>query len=178
MKVRYDCATGGNKKRFLCWLRGYHECYYPIDGVPLAICYDCEAKRDNRVNFLNTTRSNIIKQLLSISWKLRFHCIKLFLQKIYYRLFYNIKLGGLDGTLHPSFGKGKFVDVIKKGDFIDIISHTNYQGTQQGTIRIIPCQYNHGVMIEFIDQNNKMRWRTYMDYVQFYSKGFSIGKKQ
>ena len=104
-------------------------------------------------------------------WKLRYIWFKLDLQRLYYRIFHNIKMGGFNDSFIPHLGKGKFVDVIRKGNIIDIISHTDHPNIKQGTIRLIPYQENHGVMIEFINVEGEMEWRTHMDYDFFYSKG-------
>ena len=105
-----------------------------------------------------------------INLKLRYIWFKQDLQRLYYRVFHNIISKDFNSLL-PTLGRGKFVDVIRRGSLIDIISHSDCPDTKQGTIRIIPCQYNHGVMIEFINQQGQMEWRTHMDYRSLYLRG-------
>lgn len=73
----------------------------------------------------------------------RFEKIKRNLLVYLYKKIYNIEVGGFNGSMLPSFGKGKFVSVYRKGDYIDIIDEKD-----GNMIRIIPFQPNHGVMVE------------------------------
>jgi hypothetical protein len=74
---------------------------------------------------------------------------------------------GYDGML-AEFGRGEFVSVLRRGPYIDIVSHEN----PPGTIRLIPYQPNHGVMVEARDEDGKIFWRTHMDYRDFQEHGF------
>lgn len=79
---------------------------------------------------------------------------------------------GMRGTMLPSLGKGKFVDVLRKGNYLEIISHKNPKLVRKaGTIRLIPYQPNHGVMVEYIDEIGQMKWRTHMEFTDFYNHG-------
>lgn len=109
--------------------------------------------------------------------KLRWIWLKQDMRRLYYRIFHGIKIDGFSGSILPEFGKGKFVDVLKKGSYIDIVSHTDYPNCKKGTIRIIPVQYNHGVMVEFINENGNMEWRGLCDYRRFYLEGAGICEK-
>lgn len=95
----------------------------------------------------------------------------------WYRLRYNIKIGGWewDSTMRPSTGKGNYVDVLVKGPFIDIVDHSSDRHPR-GTIRLIPCQPNHGVMVEYLTPSGKVAWRVNCDYTKFYKMGFSAGE--
>lgn len=44
----------------------------------------------------------------------------------------------------PQLGKGRYADVVRKGEIIEIKYHTS--GNKM--VRLIPYQPNHGVMIE------------------------------
>ena len=71
------------------------------------------------------------------------------IKRIYYRLFHNINCYGFHGTLLPSTGKGQFVSVYSKGNIIQIKQEDSYSPNLEfDEIRIIPCQPNHGVMVE------------------------------
>lgn len=102
-------------------------------------------------------------------WQLRYHWFKQDLTKWWYWLIHGIKLGnGLDhGSLLPILGKGEFVSVFRHGSIIDVISHKNCN-TPKGTIRVIPCQYNHGFMVEYINDKGRLCTRTNLDYDMLY----------
>ena len=101
------------------------------------------------------------------------------LKSFWYRIRYGIKIEKCfnNGTLLPSLGRGKFVDVIKKGPFLDITKHYAKDGIPDGTVRLIPCEYNHGVMVEFIAPDGQVHWRTLCDYDAFLKMGFSMQEK-
>ena len=92
------------------------------------------------------------------------------LQRLWYLIVHDIDTGysELDYPILPVYGKGYSVDVLKKGGIIEIVNHNNYYNTPNGTIRIIPTQYNNGVFIEFISTNGQIKWRECMDYSKFY----------
>lgn len=47
MKVRYDCAMGGQFfMRFVCWLRGYRIMFLYDVTVPRQTCGTCGATRE------------------------------------------------------------------------------------------------------------------------------------
>lgn len=100
--------------------------------------------------------------------KLKYHWFKQDLKRFYYKFMYNIKMDLFKGSILPSCGKGLFVDVIKRGEIIDIINHSDIPSVKRGTIRLIPCQSNHGVMVEFINEEGRMQGRTSCDYRRFY----------
>jgi hypothetical protein len=74
------------------------------------------------------------------------------------------------GSMYPSLGEGKFVSVKYNGPYLEIIGHDRHGVVPEGTIRLIPCQFNHGVMVEFV-KDGKIQWRTHCDYNQFYKMG-------
>jgi hypothetical protein len=89
------------------------------------------------------------------------------------RLRYGIIAGGLQGSHLPRLGRGKYVDVIRRGDFIDIRDH--HDEKNPFTIRLIPYQPNHGIMVEYNDMNGNVRWRGLMDSRKFLD--FGIGSR-
>ena len=98
------------------------------------------------------------------------------LQYWWYRLIYGVRIGLFDnGTLPANFGKGKYVDVLKHGPYIEIINHSNSM-TPNGMIRIIPAQYNHGFFVEFHDLNGQIRWRNIVTYDQLYKMSLGLGE--
>jgi len=81
------------------------------------------------------------------------------------RLYYKLRWGwtmGLDSTLIPSTGKGKYVSVYLKGKVIQIIDEEG----RYDEIRLVPYQYNHGIMVERW-KNGKLFSRNHMDIEQF-----------
>lgn len=70
------------------------------------------------------------------------------LVKLYYKIFYGIKINS-NHTHFSKKGKGEFVSVYRKGDYIDIIEEIK-NGL---TFRLIPYQPNHGIFIECIKDN-------------------------
>jgi len=78
----------------------------------------------------------------------------------YYRLFHKIDVGPLkeNVTIFPSTGKGKFVSVYLKGEIIQIIDETG----KLDEIRVLPIQYNHGIMIEKL-KHGKVKSRILLD---------------
>ena len=97
------------------------------------------------------------------------------LQYLWYKYIYGVEIG-YTSSLPAAFGKGKYVDVLKRGPYIDIINHSNSM-TPNGMIRIIPAQYNHGFFIEFHDLNHKLRWRNVISYDQLYKMGVGLGEQ-
>lgn len=87
------------------------------------------------------------------------------LRRKWYRWRYGIRV---PPSMLPKLGKGRFVDVERRGPCIDITDHD-----EQGTIRLIPYQPNHGVMVEFWDKG-RVRWRTPLDYRAL--RGMGIGE--
>ena len=95
-----------------------------------------------------------------ISW------LKNDIKRLYYSKIHKFNMGEFKGTMIPNTGKGKFVSVFTKGQIIQIKNENGYEHLKYDEIRIIPCQYNHGVMIERF-KNGKMHDRFSMDLVQF-----------
>ena len=100
--------------------------------------------------------------------QLKYHWFKQDLKRLYYKIRYNLYIGFGNGSTLPRCGKGLFVDVIKKGEIIDIVSHNDIPNIKRGTIRLIPYQPNHGVMVEFINEDGHIQGRTHCDYRKFY----------
>ena len=98
------------------------------------------------------------------------------LQHIWYKYIYGVDIHAFNSSLPACFGKGKYVDVLKRGPYIDIINHSN-SIAPNGMIRIIPAQYNHGFFIEFHDLNGNIRWRNVITYDQLYNMGVGLGEK-
>ena len=82
------------------------------------------------------------------------------LRRKWYKLRWGIDMEPFKGSLLPEFGKGRFVSVYKKGGIIDIVGESaDYKGHM---IRLIPVQYNHGLMVE-VWENGQMVRRTHAD---------------
>ena len=93
-----------------------------------------------------------------------------------YKLRTGIETQKYDGSMMPIFQKGEYVSVFKKGNHICIQAHHKFPGCETGTIRLIPYQPNHGVMIEFVSDQGKIEWRTHCSYKEFYLMG--IGRQE
>lgn len=87
-------------------------------------------------------------------------------KKYFYYIFYGFKMGGLNGTMIPSTGKGKYVSTYCKGSIIQIKKENRYEHLKYDEIRIIPYKENHGVMVERFT-NGKLVDRHNLDLVQF-----------
>jgi hypothetical protein len=102
-------------------------------------------------------------------WALRKYWINWFkrdFKRWYYSKIHGFKMGSFDGTMIPSTGKGKYVSVYSKGEIIQIKHESGYDHLEYDEIRIIPCQENHGVMVERF-KKGKMCDRNHMDLEQF-----------
>ena len=81
------------------------------------------------------------------------------LKKLWYKVIYGIKIG-LDYSMLPCLGKGKYVSIYQKGAYTDIVSEST-----KDFIRLIPYQPNHGLMVEKWE-SGKLRSRNILDYEQ------------
>lgn len=88
-------------------------------------------------------------------------------KRLWYRLFYGVRCDSY-GSYMADMGKGKFVDVLRNGPYIEITSHRKVPLSEPGTIRIVPCQYNHGVWIEYQLPNGNIGGRIGLDYDKLY----------
>jgi len=78
-----------------------------------------------------------------------------------YENIHGFNMEGLNGTMLPSTGKGKYVSVYVKGKLTQMINEKT--GEQ---ILLIPYQSNHGVMVEYW-KDGKMYGRSHMDIEMF-----------
>ena len=83
---------------------------------------------------------------------------------------------GLNGSMLPSLGKGKYVDVFRRGNCIEI--HDHHSDSKPFTIRLIPYQPNHGVMVEYINDKGNVGWRTHCDSRMFRDMGYKDMESQ
>jgi hypothetical protein len=123
-------------------------------------------KKSKKSNALSTSR---ISFNFKYKWSLRKYWANWFkrdLKKWYYSKIHGFKMGAFDGTMIPITGKGKFVSVYSKGEIIQIKHERGYEHLEYDEIRIIPCQENHGVMVERF-KGDKMCDRKHMDLNQF-----------
>jgi hypothetical protein len=92
--------------------------------------------------------------------------------RTYYTLRGRRPIGGTDG-LPPKLGRGKYVDVLKRGPFLEITRHHRALESDitAQTIRLVPYAPNHGVMVE-LWQDGRCRWRTHCDFDAFKARGF------
>lgn len=75
------------------------------------------------------------------------------------------------GTILPSLGRGRFVSVLRKGNYIDIVRHVSIvDKIPIGTIRLIPVNYNHGLMVEWLDERGYVHGRSVLGYDELYKK--------
>lgn len=76
-------------------------------------------------------------------------------------------MGGFDGTMLPSTGKGRFVSVYSKGQIIQIVNEKGNEnlGCFHNEVRIIPFQPNHGILVEIL-KDGKLVSRNHLDIEQ------------
>lgn len=84
---------------------------------------------------------------------------KAYIKQVYYRIFYKIVIDET-GSILPKLGKGKYISVLKKGAYVDIVNEN--KGSNE-YIRMIPYQPNHGYMVERWE-NGKLCGRNIMDF--------------
>ncbi len=89
--------------------------------------------------------------------KSRIYIVLCDLRRFFYKLIYNIKID-VDHSLLPNVGKGKYVSIYRKGDYIDVVDESSGD-----FIRMIPYQPNHGYMVERW-KNNRITSRTHLAY--------------
>lgn len=85
-----------------------------------------------------------------------------FARKFYYAFVHGVYCETWKGSMLPNLGKGKFVDVLRKGSLIDICDHGSGE-----TIRLVPSQPHHGVMVEWFEANGNMCARSHMSFSDF-----------
>lgn len=107
--------------------------------------------------------------------KLEWHLFYCSLRRWWYQTRYGIRIS-FDGSMLPNLGKGKYVDVIRKGDYIEMHDHCNKE--KPYTIRLIPYQPNHGVMVEYVDSKGRCGWRTHMDARSFLSINSTCSERE
>jgi len=83
-------------------------------------------------------------------------------KRLYYKLRYGWKMG-LNATMLPSTGKGKYVSVYRKGDIIQIVDEQG--GLEYDEVRLIPFQPNHGIMVERW-KDGRLNGRNHLDIRQ------------
>lgn len=91
----------------------------------------------------------------SYPWALRRFWFTWFRQSMYrhyMRLRYGMTIGGNHGTTPPVYGRGVYASVLNQGGIIRIIDHMG----RYDEIRIIPAQYNHGIMVETVQDGQVM----------------------
>lgn len=88
--------------------------------------------------------------------------------KWWYRFWHGIEIMSLNGTMFPVLGDGTFVSVHRRGQFLDVTSHKGTPDSPAGMIRVTPYQPNHGLMVEFWDEEGRMCARTHCDYNMLY----------
>lgn len=100
---------------------------------------------------------------MSYNWSSR-RFWKSWINQDFRKWWFNLRYGwkmGVNGTMHPEIGKGKYVSVYSRGGIIQIIDEEG----EYDEIRIIPCKSNHGVMVEKII-DGKVNCRNHLDIKQ------------
>jgi hypothetical protein len=97
----------------------------------------------------------LMKRIKQDFWRWR---IKQDFWRWIYKNIYKFNIDDINGTMLPDTGKGKYVSVYSKGKIIQIVDESG----EYDEIRIIPCQFNHGVMVEKI-KDDKLHERTFLN---------------
>lgn len=82
------------------------------------------------------------------------------ISKLYYKLVYKIDIS-YNKTMFFDLGRGKYVSVLRKGNYIDIIDEKTKE-----FIRLIPYQPNHGIMVEYWNKE-KIVFRNHLSISEF-----------
>jgi hypothetical protein len=106
--------------------------------------------------------------LKELKWQ--WHCSSCAVRRWWYCFRHSIHIG-IDGSMLPDLGRGKYVDVLRKGNYIEIHDHSKKDNPF--TIRLIPYQPNHGVMVEYVGSDGRCGWRTHMDSQMFLKVGMN-----
>lgn len=94
-------------------------------------------------------------------WRLRTYWLKYLkndLKSIYFKWVHGIQVGfrygngNLDNSTFPNLQKGQFVSVYSKGGIIQMIDEKG----ENDEVRLIPIQYNHGVLVEIWRNGKKI----------------------
>lgn len=100
------------------------------------------------------------------------------LRKAWYWYKHGIDMDMFKGSILPNFSRNKFVNVYKKGNVIDVVCNELRKRSKPGTIRVTPCADNFGFLIEYRDINDKIVWRTGLDYDTLYELGSGGGEEK
>ena len=91
------------------------------------------------------------------------------IKKFYYSFFYGIKPNANGYMSVPDCGRSKYTDVIRKGDIYDVVCHMETPKHKKGTVRLIPCYFNGGFLMEFHNEEGAMEWSTILNYDKLYN---------
>jgi len=93
------------------------------------------------------------------------------LKKLWLKIKYNIFID-IDSSMFAKLGKGKFVSVFRKGDYLDIVDESS-----KDFVRLIPYQPNHGVMVEYHKKDSvNSSQRLHMDF-KFFKNFLKAGEE-
>lgn len=112
-------------------------------------------------------------------WKRRLRRLRHRARKSWYEQRHGIQ----PGSMLPALKRGKYVSVLRKGSYIDLIPEQPDYFSDGFTfplgsfIRLIPYQGNHGLMVEYWSSPVTMRWRTHCDIGAFRKMGFEDSEK-
>jgi len=104
-----------------------------------------------------------------LGWK--WHFFKCLVRRKWYLWRHGIRVD-LHHSMLPDLGKGPYVDVTRKGNYIDIHDHCDKENPF--TIRLIPYGPNHGVMVEYVYPDGHSGWRTSCDARKFCEIGMGV----
>jgi len=108
-------------------------------------------------------------------WSYRLKGMSVSIRRLYYSIVHGVYCGLWDGSMLPKLGGGRFVDVRRKGSIIDIRDHHSGE-----TIRLVPYQPNHGIMVERIAADGRLRTRRHLDFdmLRTFSDEFELGRRR
>jgi hypothetical protein len=119
--------------------------------------------------WFNRLKYKLQHPLKTIRWELR--SVWFGVRRWWSFMRYGIRVGE-NGSMLPCLGRGKYVDVVRRGDCIEMYDHSNKENPF--TIRLIPYQPNHGVMVEYISADGQIGWRSHCDSRKFLGMGFGV----
>jgi len=104
-----------------------------------------------------------------LGWKV--HFAKCAVRRWWSKVRWGIRIDYRHSML-PSLGKGPYVDVVRRGQCIEVRDH--HDRDKPFTIRLIPFKDNHGVMVEYVHPDGRTGWRTHCDARKFCEIGFGM----
>lgn len=96
---------------------------------------------------------------------------------------YEQRHGIQPGSMLPQLGRGKYVSVLRRGSYIDLVPEQpdyfagGFTFPLGSFIRLVPYQENHGLMVEYWDSPSRLAWRSHCTLGAFRRMGFDRAER-